>query len=294
MAARRLASQAVPFFPAFRITGRNNMRSVFTGLKGILVLGALLLAGAAPAYALGAKALLAAGVVTVSGGQAARSASISWEGVVMTTANRGGSFAFETTIVPADCIGTVNDGTSSVDVRIDGCGDGATGLPGTGQTISYAPGDDGDIRAGGALSYMDNGDGTVTDNRTGLTWEKKTDANVATNYTWAGALDYVAALNAMNGGAGFAGHNDWRLPNIKELLSIVDYGRFNPSIDPVFGPTAGGSNFAAYWSSTSWAAFYPEYSAWSVEFLDYYGNSAGALVFGKSSALRVRAVRGGL
>ena len=208
----------------------------------------------------------------------------------MTTANRGGNFSFTTTIVPTDCIGTVTDGTSSVDVRIDGCGDVTSGLPGTGQTTSYAPGDDGDVRAGGALSYTDNGDGTVTDNRTGLTWEKKTDDNVAINYSWSGGLEYVAALNATS----FAGHADWRLPNIKELLSIVDYGRSNPSIDPIFGPTAGGSNFATYWSSTSWAAFYPQYNAWGVEFLDIYGTPASMIPFGKSSALRVRAVRGGL
>ncbi len=67
--------------------------------------------------------------------------------------------------------------------------------------------------AGGALSYTDNGHGTVTDNRTGVTWEKKTDADVNNHYTWLGALDYVGELNAMNGGAGFAGHNEWRLPN---------------------------------------------------------------------------------
>jgi hypothetical protein len=197
-------------------------------------------------------------------------------------------------LVPVDCIGTLSDGTSSIEVRVEGCSDVTTGLPGTGQTAIYAAGDDGDVRAGGPLSYTDNGDGTVTDNRTGLTWEKKTDANLTTNYTWPGALEYVAALNAMNGGAGFASHNDWRLPNIRELLSIVDYGRFNPSIDPIFGPTAGGSNFAAYWSSTSWAAFYPEHNAWGVEFLDIYGTPASMIPFGKASALRVRAVRGGL
>jgi hypothetical protein len=45
--------------------------------------------------------------------------------------------------------------------------------------------------------------------------------NVNTNYNWQGALDYVAALNAMNGGAGFAGRCDWRLRNIMELPSIV-------------------------------------------------------------------------
>jgi hypothetical protein len=45
---------------------------------------------------------------------------------------------------------------------------------------------------------------------------------------------------------GFAGHRDWRIPNIKELHSIVDYGVFNPAIDPDFGPT----DSTPYWSST--------------------------------------------
>jgi hypothetical protein len=275
------------------ILERNTMRLGLTNLTGMMATGLMLLVGAAPAHAFGAKASLAGGVVSVSGGQAAKSAPISWEGVVVTTTNKGGSFAFATPVVPADCIGTVSDGASSVDVRIDGCSGAAAGLPGTGQTTIYAVGDDGDIGAGGPLSYTDNGDGTVTDNRTGLTWEKKTDANVDTNYTWQGALDYVAGLNAMNGGAGFAGHNDWRLPNVKELFSILDYGRFDPSIDPIFGPR-GVSNFITYWSSTSWAAFYPEYGAWAVEFADAYGNNVGTMAFGKSSALHVRAVRGGL
>ncbi len=113
-------------------------------------------------------------------------------------------------------------------------------------------------------------------------------------YSWQGALDYVAELNAMNGGAGFAGHDDWRLPNVKELLSIVDYGRFNPSIDPVFGPTAGGFTRVRYWSSTSWAAYYPENNAWGVDFSDAYAHYTGLGPFGKTSALHVRAVRGGL
>lgn len=270
------------------------MRSRLTHLRGLWAVAMMLLAGAAPAYALGAKASLSGGVVDVSGRSAVKSAPIAWEGVLMTTATKNGGFSFTTTLVPADCIGTVSDGTSSIDVRIDGCSEVTTGLPGTGQTISYAPGDDGDVRAGGLLSYTDNGDGTVTDNRTGLTWEKKTDANVNDNYTWHSAFDYIAELNAMNGGAGFAGHNDWRLPNIKELLTIVDYGRSNPSIDPIFGPTAGKLNFVNFWSSTSWAAFYPEYNAWSVNFRDAYGDYSGMLAFGKASFLRVRAVRGGL
>ena len=270
------------------------MRTGLVNAAGTLAAAAILLVGAAPAYALGARASLGGGGVTVSGSQAEKSAQISWEGLVVATANKGGSFAFTTSVVPADCIGTLSDGSTSVDIRIDGCSNGATGLPGTGQTTTYAAGDDGDIRAGGSPSYTDNADGTVTDNRTGLTWEQKTAANVNIQYIWQEALDYVAQLNAMNGGDGFAGHNDWRMPNIKELVSIVDYGRFNPSIDPIFGPTTGLLGNYSYWSSTSWAAFYPTVNAWGVEFSDAYENSIGIRAYGKASSLRVRAVRGGL
>lgn len=270
------------------------MRSTFGCLTGVLVSAVVLLGGSAPAHALTAKASLAGGVVEVSGSQAAKSASISWEGVAVTTSTRAGRFAFATPILPADCIGTLTDGTSSIDIRIDGCSDVTTGLPGTGQTITYSAGDDGDVGAGGPLSYTDNGDGTVTDNRTGLTWEKKTEANVTTTYDWQGALDYVAELNAMNGGTGFAGHNDWRVPNVKELLSIVDYGRFSPSIHPSFGPTVGAYGGLKYWSSTSWAAYYPEGNAWAVDFGDAWGSYDGVSTWSKASSLRVRAVRGGL
>lgn len=212
------------------------MGSVLTHLPGALA-AVMLLAGSAPAPSLEVKASLAGGVVSVSGSYAAKSAPIVWEGFVVTEARRNGTFAFKTTIVPMDCIGTVSEGTSSAEVRIEGCSTVTTGLPGTGQSITYAPGDDGDVLAGGPLSYTVNGNGTITDDRTGLTWETKTEANVADQYIWEEALEYVAALNAMNGGAGFAGHNDWRLPNVKELLSIVDYGRSGPLIDPIFGPS---------------------------------------------------------
>jgi hypothetical protein len=270
------------------------MQGGFGALTGPMAAAAIVLVSAAPAHALGAKASLANGAVTVTGGQAAKSAPISWDGVVVTAANKGGSFTFVSTYVPTDCVGTLSDGSASIEVRVEGCSGSITGLPGTGQVTSYAPGDDADVGAGGALSYQDNGDGTVTDNRTGLTWEKKTDANVNNVYTWDAAFAYVAELNAMNGGAGYAGHNDWRVPNVRELLSIVDYGQSNPSIHPIFGPTAGVLNFVLYWSSTSWAGYQPAVNAWAVNFRDSLADYAGMLPFGKGSFNRVRAVRGGL
>ena len=266
------------------------MRMEFTYLARLVAGGAIAVAlGASPAYAIVVKdATLQGGSVTVSGTQAAKSARITWEGVEVTTSGRNGNFGFSTQTVPADCKGSLSDGISIVEVTIAGCMVTVSTLPGTGQTISYAPGDDGAVQAGAALSYTDNGDGTVTDNNTRLTWEKKTDATVNLVYTWYGALDYAAELNAMNGGQGFAGHNDWRLPNIRELQSIVDYSRTAPCINPVFGPTMGKLNFVDFWTSTSWAPG-PQNGAVSVDFASH-GTVIG---FGKTSALRVRAVRGG-
>ena len=109
----------------------------------------------------------------------------------------------------------------------------------TGATVR----DDGFVRAGGALSYQDNGDGTITDLNTGLMWEKKSlldgsDHDVGLEFPWssptlATVWDWVDALNA----TAFAGYTDWRLPNVKELQSIIDYGRANqsnPAVDPAF------------------------------------------------------------
>lgn len=95
-------------------------------------------------------------------------------------------------------------------------------------------------------------DGTVTDERTHLMWQRCSvgqsggacQFGTPKTYTWETALKYVKDLNS-NGG--FAGHTDWRLPNIKELASIVDQRCWNPSINSsVFGNTPNGE----FWTST--------------------------------------------
>jgi hypothetical protein len=108
---------------------------------------------------------------------------------------------------------------------------------------------DGALQAGAPRSFTDNGDGTITDNTTGLMWEKKDDAGGIhdrdNQYTWwavrcvqtPGTIETVF-LAALNGGSGFAGHKDWRIPNRFELESLFDFAEGPPFDDakvyPVF------------------------------------------------------------
>jgi hypothetical protein len=78
-----------------------------------------------------------------------------------------------------------------------------------------------------------------------------------------------------------AGHNDWRLPSVRELQTIVDYGRYNLAIDPVFRVFP-----SVYWTSTSHAE--ATVDAWFIVFVDGH-----VLDIGKDSVLQVRAVRSG-
>ena len=170
---------------------------------------------------------------------------------------------------------------------------------GSGVVIPCAgTGQDGDTQAGAPLSYTDNGDGTITDHNTKLVWEKKSSDgsihDVNAGYAWANAFAvHIAGLNAAN----FAGHDDWRLPNVRELQSIANYENFNPSVSSEFNTacmpgattvlTGSCTTAAQYWASST-SARAPTF-AWAVIFSDgLVGEFSKAFVF------RVRAVRGGL
>jgi len=109
----------------------------------------------------------------------------------------------------------------------------------------------------GINSFADNGDGTITDAATGLMWAKA-DSGQAVN--WQEALAWVQAKNSVN----YLGRNDWRLPNAKELQSIVDYTRSPDStgfaaINPLFTCTgitneAGQADYPFYWTGTTHAS----------------------------------------
>ncbi len=110
-------------------------------------------------------------------------------------------------------------------------------IPQTGQTDLYAVGDDGDLQMGVAWPdprFTDNEDGTVTDNLTGLLWLK--DANCFGGRSWANALSDANGL--ADGGCGLSDGSlagDWRLPNVKELQSLIHYGVHDPALPDTSG-----------------------------------------------------------
>ena len=114
----------------------------------------------------------------------------------------------------------------------------------------------------------------VTDGDTCLQWQDNADAKTVRK-TWSEAIEYCENLS-------LGGYDDWRLPNINELRSIVDYTRFNPAMNPTFQNVVS----SAYWSSTTDAS--GSSNAWYVSFYD--GHDVWR---GKSVSVYVRCVRAG-
>jgi hypothetical protein len=131
--------------------------------------------------------------------------------------------------------------------------------------------------------FSANGDGTVTDRATGLIWKQCAEGlsgadcltGGATTFTWQAALQRAAD-------ADFAGSSLWRLPNKKELASLVEQRCYAPAINSNFFPNTPSSWF---WSSSPFAGYADR--AWSVSF-DY-----GYVSDSKDNAAYVRLVRGG-
>jgi len=116
-------------------------------------------------------------------------------------------------------------------------------------------------------SFTDNGDDTVTDNVTGLTWQRcgiGHNNDPTCTAIGPGVFQYEnfwdTGINLCEG-LSLGGQTDWRMPNVKELLSLVDYSKYNPSIDTAYFP---GSMSKEYWSSTTHE--YNSNYAWEVNF----------------------------
>ena len=134
-------------------------------------------------------------------------------------------------------------------------GDKVASLPRTGQTLSYASGDDASAQKGVAwpeTRFTDNADGTVSDHLTGLVWLKN--AGCFSPADWAAAL--AAANQLGNGSCGLSDGStagQWRMPNANELDSLVDVSRADPAVSS--GHPFTNINLAkAYWTSTTYTA----------------------------------------
>ncbi|MBI4847020.1 MAG: DUF1566 domain-containing protein [Nitrospirae bacterium] len=185
----------------------------------------------------------------------------------------------------------------------------AFNLPDTGQTKCYrdvspydeipcaGTGQDGAYNIN-PMSFTDNGNGTLTDNNTGLMWQRcsigqnndEACSGTAATYNWYRASGtYNASYNPSSqdvcGSLGLGGYSDWRLPSKKELITIVDYSipYPGPTINTAYFPNTKSSY---YWSSTTYA--YDPGSAWYVVFGVGYVDDDG-----KGSYVYVRCVRGG-
>lgn len=145
-------------------------------------------------------------------------------------------------------------------------------LPPGGYTLTF--GEDSDYTIN-PPSYTDNNDNTITDNNTSLMWQKAE----AGSKRWEDALKYCEGTN-------LAGHTDWRLPNTKELQSLVDTTRYDPAIDTRYFPDVM-TGYNHYWTSTTVASKSAS-EAWFVSFTN--GNVGTGVA--KYSSDYVRCVRG--
>jgi len=127
-----------------------------------------------------------------------------------------------------------------------------------------------------SVSHLtDNGNGTITDNYTGLIWQKTTST---VPMTWENALTYAKSIT-------LGGKSDWRLPNVKELQSLNEVSRVKPSLNTTFFPNIVSNTF--YWSSTS--MYKSPAIAWD------FNTEYGVVTYNdKTSTEYVMLVRGGL
>ncbi|HEY4212465.1 MAG TPA: DUF1566 domain-containing protein [Steroidobacteraceae bacterium] len=165
-------------------------------------------------------------------------------------------------------------------------------LAASGQSVSYAAGDDASKHSGvpwPTVRYLDNHDGTVTDALTGLIWLK--DASCLAPRIW---TDAITAVNQLaSGSCGLADSSaagDWRMPNVWELESIVDESATSPAL-------SSGSPFVnvngTYWTSTSYyGGLTGSPAAWVIRMSDGRYINDGATNVKTSSALGVWAVKG--
>ncbi|MCC5813499.1 MAG: DUF1566 domain-containing protein [Leptospira sp.] len=205
--------------------------------------------------------------------------------------NSGSTYNVTVKTQPTDQSCTVSNGTGTASANVSNinvsCADLTPALKtGAGAIGGYTlnANEDGSTQLGVARSYTDNSNGTVTDNATGMVWQKcsrgqendGTCSGTATTASWAVAGTYCSELE-------LAGESNWRLPSRQELETLVDYGKTTqPRIDTTVFPATVSDR---YWSATTNAL--NTSNAWSARF------STGLIIsVGKTSTFSVRCVSG--
>ena len=211
--------------------------------------------------------------------------------------NRTGWMLSAVTIVYCMLLGTTGPSQAQDKVVVIPMGNHGAPVAKTGQTTSYKAGDDGDLQKGANVAdrFKDNGNGTVTDGLTRLIWLKagncstffSGDITGANLRTWADAITAANKLASPYCGLSDGSKaGDWRLPNLKELESLIDLGHANPPLPPGC-PLTASTVVSYYWSSTTVVGYSNNY-AWYLTFdLGTVSSST------KLAGCYVRAVRGG-
>jgi len=148
-------------------------------------------------------------------------------------------------------------------------------------------GQDANYVAGPTMSYIDNGDGTVTDDNTGLAWQQ---APSSEDFTWQEAVDYSNSLE-------LGGFTDWRMPSVKELYSIANFSTGWPYIDTTYFNLASGqiTKDEQFWTSNYYVGTTVEGgsdAAFGVNAVTGHIKAYSAKSSGPIGGKYVRAVRG--
>jgi hypothetical protein len=164
---------------------------------------------------------------------------------------------------------------------------------------------------GTAASYINNGNGTITDNNTGLMWQKSPDLNGDGTIKASDKLTYNQAVSYCQN-LSLAGYSDWQLPNIKQLYSLIDFSGTDPSgmngtdtsglkpfintryFDFAYGDTTAGERVidAQFASSTQYVSTVQEQKLFGVNFADGRIKGYGLSLFGSEKTFYVLCARG--
>ncbi|MBK6999730.1 MAG: DUF1566 domain-containing protein [Rhodoferax sp.] len=167
--------------------------------------------------------------------------------------------------------------TATTSYTVVGANTGGTGAPASATVTVTTP---------STSTLQPNADGTVTDPKTGLVWMRCSMGQTWTGSTCSGSVSTYTfdQANALTSTVTFAGQSDWRMPNIRELQTIVDRSVFSPAIDSNAFPNTPNSNF---WPGSPYAEGGD--GAWNIDFND----GSALYISSRNANLAVRLVRGG-